>query len=62
MRSVGKKFGKQQKNAAKHGTENRRTHDVKPATLNAQPGTQGPLGPIFPFWYPVSGFELWGLG
>ena len=58
MSTVRKKFGKQQKNAAKLGTENRRTHDVKPTTLNPKLKTELLAGPIFSFKYIISNFRL----
>lgn len=49
MKSDGKQFGKQQPKPAELGTENRRTHDAKPKTLNTKQETSDPRGPIFAF-------------
>ncbi|MFH1221868.1 MAG: hypothetical protein V1492_02150 [Candidatus Micrarchaeota archaeon] len=49
MGSVEKKFGKQQPKTAELGTENRKTHDVKPTTLDTQLETSRLHGPI-PFF------------
>lgn len=45
MKSDEKQFGKQQPKPAGLGTENRRTHDAKPKTLNTKPETSDPRGP-----------------
>ena len=55
MRSAKKVSGKQQTKTAKLGTENRRTHDVKPTTLNPKLKAEWLAGPIFLFSLPVSG-------
>ncbi|MBU0527947.1 hypothetical protein KKE92_05680 [Candidatus Micrarchaeota archaeon] len=47
MKSAKKKFRKQQNKTAKLGTENCRTHDVKPTTLNPKLKTELLAGPIF---------------
>jgi hypothetical protein len=62
MRSARKVSGKQQTKTAKLGTENRRTHDVKPATLNPEQGTQLLAGPIFLILSPAAGFRSPVLG
>ena len=58
MKAIENKFGKQQTKPAKLGTENRRTQDVKPTTLNPKQETHCPRGPNFAF---VHSLESWVL-
>jgi len=57
MKSDGKQFGKQQPKPAELGTENRRTHDAKPRTLNPKLETSDPRGPKLSFWPPAAGIR-----
>ena len=57
MKKVEKKSGKQRLKNVELGTENRKTHDVKPKTENTEHGTLLPGGSIISFRYPVSCFE-----
>jgi hypothetical protein len=49
MKKVEKKSGKQRLKNAELGTENRKTHDVKPTTLDTEQRTDRLHGPIFFF-------------
>ena len=57
MKSVENKFGKQQSKTAKLGTENRKTQDVKPITLNAKQETSPIRRPNNYLWCSVLSFE-----
>ncbi len=46
MKKVEKKSGKQRLKNAELGTENHKTHDVKPKTENTGPETTKLIGPI----------------
>jgi len=58
MRSSEKMCGKQRSENAELGTENRKTHDVKPTTLDTEQRTDRLLGPIFLFRSSVSCSDL----
>ena len=49
MKKNKTKSGKQQRKTAKRGTENRKTHDVKPLTVNTKHTTARLSGPISDF-------------
>lgn len=49
MKDVKTEFGKQQVINAKLDTENQKTHDAKPTTLNAKQETYDPRGPTYYF-------------
>jgi hypothetical protein len=61
MKSIQNKFGSQQSKTAKLKTENRKTHDAKPTTLNPEPKTKLIAGPNIIFRFSVLGFEFWVL-
>jgi|GEM_PF-3715314 len=49
MKKNKTKSGKQQRKTAKLGTENKKTHDVKPLTVNTKHTTTRLSGPISSF-------------
>jgi len=51
MKKVENKSGKQRPQNAELGTENRKTHDVKPRTEDTEHGTLLPDGSNFAFVY-----------
>ena len=61
MKKVEKKSGKQRLKNAELGTENRKTHDVEPKTLNAEHKTLVSGGSISSMWFRVSSPEFWNF-
>jgi len=53
MKKVEKKSGKQRLKNAELGTENRKTHDVKPRTEDTEHGTLLPGGSILILFFPL---------
>jgi len=51
MRKRKKLCGKQRLKNAELGTENRKTHDVKPTTLDTEQRTDRLRRPIFSIWF-----------
>jgi hypothetical protein len=61
MSKVKNQFGKQHHQDAELRTQNHKTHDVEPKTLDPKPETDSLLGPNFRFRSPVLSFESWGF-